>query len=759
MLLLLIFLILRIINLDAIRLCPVLTLPQHGFFFSGHCERESGSLCGLGCLTGYRLVDGDSFRECQSDGTWTGQQLKCEEIRCPPLKINTQVIQECLPKQNTSDFKFGTTCRAKCSKIGYQLVGPHTRECLILGIWSGYDQFCIVSHETTMRAITKTGSTQLLPITSIKSIQKYHDYSNFALNINKNDTGIVLSFIEPLQFTIIFWFYLENGDNNTSDFKFGTTCRAKCSKIGYQLVGPHTRECLILGIWSGYDQFCIVSHETIMRAITSTSSTQLLPITSIKSIQKYHDYSNFALNINKNDTGIILSFVEPLQFTIIFWFYLENGDNVSLISLKEKNDKKFFEITVRQNRLVYYHASRNQTQPTLIKIPLSKWNHFAWIYSNKIQHSYLYIDDISSLILFNQTFHGRITRLEIWNEMLSEQKVLISYRDCRKQNGDIFSWSKVSNQTWIDTNKLKSSSFCSGCSEPASIHGGVYHVSDYEVGSFVEYKCNYAYEMIGANRIYCMVPSEWYPLPPICKYNPCTSDCELCDKNTGVCLRQKIKINLQSCDPPCDEDEECIDGECAWSNIGDKWTSTTNDNICNPPCSFGTRCVNRRCEPNITSYCPIPCRSGQLCIDGRCGCSKGICENGRVCYEICEIGERCYNWSCSCGFQGKCGKGEICQSDICMCGIQRGGCRPHEHCIQGKCVCKTNSCDQCNNTCKSNEICLDGKCICKEQCEKTFCPFPCLNGGQCTGFYQCTCREGWQGHRCEQRQRKNITIS
>ena len=32
-----------------------------------------------------------------------------------------------------------------------------------------------------------------------------------------------------------------------------------------------------------------------------------------------------------------------------------------------------------------------------------------------------------------------------------------------------------------------------------------------------------------------------------------------------------------------------------------------------------------------------------------------------------------------------------------------------------------------------------------------FCPFPCLNGGRCTGFYQCTCRQGWQGHRCEQR--------
>jgi hypothetical protein len=37
------------------------------------------------------------------------------------------------------------------------------------------------------------------------------------------------------------------------------------------------------------------------------------------------------------------------------------------------------------------------------------------------------------------------------------------------------------------------------------------------VGSSVEYECNYSYEMIGASRAFCMVPSEWYPLPPMCK--------------------------------------------------------------------------------------------------------------------------------------------------------------------------------------------------------------------------------------------------
>jgi len=66
------------------------------------------------------------------------------------------------------------------------------------------------------------------------------------------------------------------------------------------------------------------------------------------------------------------------------------------------------------------------------------------------------------LILFDQPFNGLITRLEIWNEMISEQQILVSYRDCRKQNGNSFSWSKISDQIFIDTTKLKSSSFCSG---------------------------------------------------------------------------------------------------------------------------------------------------------------------------------------------------------------------------------------------------------------------------------------------------------
>ena len=66
------------------------------------------------------------------------------------------------------------------------------------------------------------------------------------------------------------------------------------------------------------------------------------------------------------------------------------------------------------------------------------------------------------MVLFSQLFHGLITRLEIWKATVSEQQLLVSYRDCRKQNGDLFSWSKVSDDILLDTTKLKSSAFCSG---------------------------------------------------------------------------------------------------------------------------------------------------------------------------------------------------------------------------------------------------------------------------------------------------------
>ena len=77
-------------------LCPVLALPRHGYLVSNYCERVAGSFCGIGCLTGYRLITGDSYRECQADGLWSGHEPSCTGlIVVDPLSMVEMYVRVC----------------------------------------------------------------------------------------------------------------------------------------------------------------------------------------------------------------------------------------------------------------------------------------------------------------------------------------------------------------------------------------------------------------------------------------------------------------------------------------------------------------------------------------------------------------------------------------------------------------------------------------------------------------------------------------
>ena len=54
--------------------------------------------------------------------------------------------------------------------------------------------------------------------------------------------------------------------------------------------------------------------------------------------------------IAHEDSGIILTPFDASQFTILFWFYLENNTNVNLITLIDKSDGTLFKLTVEQGR-------------------------------------------------------------------------------------------------------------------------------------------------------------------------------------------------------------------------------------------------------------------------------------------------------------------------------------------------------------------------------------------------------------------------
>lgn len=104
------------------------------------------------------------------------------EIHCPPLKFHTRVIQTCSPEQTSgSIWTVGTKCQAICNETGYRLIGPSVRQCLSLGYWSGYEQYCIGRRRNEIRIrnirifvpagpeierITHSTSTTVAPSTS-----------------------------------------------------------------------------------------------------------------------------------------------------------------------------------------------------------------------------------------------------------------------------------------------------------------------------------------------------------------------------------------------------------------------------------------------------------------------------------------------------------------------------------------------------------------------------------------------------------------
>lgn len=56
--------------------CPVLPVPENGYFVSAPCLSTMNSACGARCQSGYQLV-GSSIRLCQENGTWSGQETEC----------------------------------------------------------------------------------------------------------------------------------------------------------------------------------------------------------------------------------------------------------------------------------------------------------------------------------------------------------------------------------------------------------------------------------------------------------------------------------------------------------------------------------------------------------------------------------------------------------------------------------------------------------------------------------------------------------
>ncbi|GFY77369.1 e-selectin, partial [Trichonephila inaurata madagascariensis] len=95
-------------NLQEMR-CPVLDSPLHGKDNCSGLHFVFATTCQFDCEAGYELK-GSRLRTCLVDGTWTGSQTHCEEIKCEPLKHNMQLKVK--PEKCSSQrMPFRSKCR------------------------------------------------------------------------------------------------------------------------------------------------------------------------------------------------------------------------------------------------------------------------------------------------------------------------------------------------------------------------------------------------------------------------------------------------------------------------------------------------------------------------------------------------------------------------------------------------------------------------------------------------------------------------
>ncbi|CAK9299230.1 unnamed protein product, partial [Gordionus sp. m RMFG-2023] len=127
--------------------CPKLILPSDTYFAPENCSNIVNEVCGMLCKPGYKLVDGDNFRLCQHNLTWTGKNPTCQIQMCPKLSkiphssISCKDINDKVLQSNQAEYEMGTSCDVRCLD-NKTLVGQSRRTCLPFGTWDGIRNFC-----------------------------------------------------------------------------------------------------------------------------------------------------------------------------------------------------------------------------------------------------------------------------------------------------------------------------------------------------------------------------------------------------------------------------------------------------------------------------------------------------------------------------------------------------------------------------------------------------------------------------------------
>lgn len=203
------------------------------------------------CSEGFRL-EGLSYRTCQSNGRWSGEDPSCEVIRCqnPESVAHAYLIN--------SDSRYGSVVEYFCDE-GYKLLGSTQRICRSDGKWDGTEPECVLVRCPLPSALPY-GEIIALD-TTYNSLAIYSCHKGYELRGPSHRTCLydeTWSGEDPYCIAIRCSrdeLFLEHGriigDNNI----IGSSIQYECN-VGYRLVGMQTRTCQEDKTWNGDNPQC-----------------------------------------------------------------------------------------------------------------------------------------------------------------------------------------------------------------------------------------------------------------------------------------------------------------------------------------------------------------------------------------------------------------------------------------------------------------------------------------------------------------------
>ena len=191
------------------------------------------------------------------------------------------------------------------------------------------------------------------------------------------------------------------------------------------------------------------------------------------------------------------------------------------------------------------------------------------------------------------------------------------------------------------------------------------------------------------------------------------ADGERCAVGTA-CQSGACDDEDRECYTPCDDADDCADGEWCNDNVCDTLTAVGAQCAVGDECASGACSIGRRClvcdgdEDCDGGYCDIGNQCNDLRSEGESCGRAGMCESGR-----CNVVTGCL----ACQVNADCGPGNFCHLPIgttgeCVTPRPNGqACTVNGQCQSGKCgegVCRT----ACNNDagCPDADFCFGGGC-------------------------------------------------